>query len=377
MILPVSASIKSPLAISLRRATGFSLDSLHRIPGTVWRGAAAQHFLASGGKADSEDFKTLFLSGDVRFCDLRIDGAAPWPLSVRTCSLNPEYHTQVDLLLPVTARHLPNRECRETECGAKRQLPLGFRHHSASHGHRTAESVHTRRVAHVEIDPDLLRARGGQFHSSEVISPDQTFKGSLVCPEQGMAAAQRLLPDGIELFAGRGRTRGQGRIELKTGTTRETSSVEIGQRIRALNERIAQYPPLAERGMLWFSATLLSPAIVQDCWLLFRSFLEAADFGTVGKSYELQAWFSRTEEISGWHAAAGLPKSEVTAIDAGSCFLFAAQADGLDLDREYDRLAEALTICETWGVGERRSEGFGEVRMCDPIHWDLAVARDE
>ena len=88
MILQVKARTDAPLALSLRRATGNDLETLTHISGSTLRGALAYAWLGAHGRpADPPaDFKKLFLSGEVRFGGLQLDGALSAPLSARACS---------------------------------------------------------------------------------------------------------------------------------------------------------------------------------------------------------------------------------------------------------------------------------------------------
>lgn len=125
-----------------------------------------------------------------------------------------------------------------------------------------------------------------------------------------------------------------------------------------------------------FSCTLNSAAIVLDEWLMSRSYLKAEDFVAEAgalSGYELIAWRARTTAISGWNAAAKLPKPEVMAIAAGSAFLFGRSEDCIERQNEYVRLARLFARLEQRGVGERLEQGFGEVSFCDRFHTLLAV----
>ena len=71
-----------------------------------------------------------------------------------------------------------------------------------------------------------------------------------------------------------------------------------------------------------------------------------------------------TRQISGWNAAHRLPKENESAIVAGSVFLFAVRNGTV----EKLTLLEKLADLENNGIGWRRSEGFGQVLVCDEFH---------
>jgi CRISPR-associated protein (Cas_Cmr3). len=75
------------------------------------------------------------------------------------------------------------------------------------------------------------------------------------------------------------------------------------------------------------------------------------------------ASFARPCLVSGWNTAHRLPKERDMAIAAGSVFLFSVPRS---VDEE--KLKGALKRWEEEGIGWRRSEGFGQVLICDPWH---------
>ncbi len=94
MRLEVRLELESPLSILRQRGMGNQLGSLRFVPGRAWRGALAAEVMrernldAMSAHGDGV-FKGLFLDRKVRFGDLRPEGAFPWPLSARECSLDP------------------------------------------------------------------------------------------------------------------------------------------------------------------------------------------------------------------------------------------------------------------------------------------------
>jgi CRISPR-associated protein Csx10 len=69
-----------------------------------------------------------------------------------------------------------------------------------------------------------------------------------------------------------------------------------------------------------------------------------------------------TEVCSGWSPAWGLPKPVVQALAAGNVLAFRAPAT------QRQAILDFLAEAERDGLGERRTEGLGEVVACDPFH---------
>jgi hypothetical protein len=279
-----------------------------------------------------------------------------WPLSVRRCKDRPEEHATVDALLASASGRLPKPEC--IACQAKRGLGQGYIEPLEVDRYRDHRPTHQLRY-HVQIDSAARRARTGQFFAMRTLNAGQRMMGRICATELAYEDLRALLPDGVELSVGRGRSRGHGRLVLDRMLPCPPD--DMGARIRKMNGN-----RLLARDRIWFSVTFLSPAILLDDWLLYRSCLLGDDIGL--PEYALAAWFSRTVKVSGWHAVAGLPKGEAMAVSAGSAFLFSRPAEGVAREEEYKRLATALASVEEWGVGERCAEGFGEAVVCHDLH---------
>jgi len=372
------ATIESPVAVSARRATGNDLATQPFLPGSTVRGALAAAYLESGTAGDS-DFQAMFLRELVRFSDLCKGGAVPWPLSARQCQERDD-HPVLDVLLGRAARQfdtdLPiEHECQQMVagnlCRAKVGLPNGFFSYNAATKQYENVEVGTRRVAHAAVDPDLLRTRGGEFHSSRVIHAGQTFEGFVQASGGGEAALQRFIGEGRTLYVGRGGSRGQGRIVLSLTPEVGDAVQQVAGRIEALN-RVAAERFAALQDKIVFTCTLASATILLDEWLLSKPALEATDIAPELEPYKPIA-MTRPTDIAGWHAKARLPKADAGALAAGSCFLFHRDAaPGEDRAAAYQSLAQVLVRAGEQGLGERWQEGFGEASFCLPFHYERA-----
>lgn len=375
LVYRVTATLESPAALSTRRAIGNTLTTREVLPGTAIRGALAAAYLEGGNQADDVAFQSLFVDGCLRCMDLRKEGSKAWPLSVRRCKRAPGTagHTAVDLLLAAGAGLGEPQEC--ASCAGKLEPERGQyvyqirepeyepRYHS--------QDVTVRRTAHVEIDPATLRAMNGRLFSTETLAHRQQFEGCLTVAAEAAEdfAAVRV----EEIHLGRGRTRGQGLTHLEFDAIAVEERTEKQRKSLArLNAEAAKYPVLADK--LVFSCTLLSPTILFDRWLQLKEDVEATDFAPV-EGYELLAAFTKAEPVVGWHQAAGLPKTEMAAYAAGSCFLFAKAVTAAERQAKTDELSKILTEAWLAGAGERTEEGFGEVGFCERIHQRLAQPR--
>jgi CRISPR-associated protein Csx10 len=369
VIYQVQATLLSALRLSLRRATGNDVDTLMYIPGATLRGAMAAAYLESG-QVD-EGFRALFLNEQTTYGGLRLDGADVWPLSARVCKLYEDEHPMQDRLLEAAAGKAHSRDCSEAGCSAKLDVPKGFARLQRPPGETLARFVWKRpkqsRIAHSAIHPQLLRAASGQLFSARSLDEGQVFKGRVSAGEGAAAHLEALIGKGRRLRLGRSKTRGMGAVSLRLAARNEFAS-ELEEEIRPRMERMQK--AAAEKGgrlsgKSVVTVTLQTPASILDDFLMTPAWLDPADVSLdKAAGWELAAWFCETTSISGWHAAARVPRAEVPAIQAGSCFAFvkAGEADVEGLTKWAARL-------ELEGVGERRSEGFGEVVVCHQMHF--------
>lgn len=88
----------------------------------------------------------------------------------------------------------------------------------------------------------------------------------------------------------------------------------------------------------------------------------ATRLGLSADMFALVYQATSTKRVTGWNELWGTPRTNEYAIDTGSVFLFASTVE------MNDQLCEALFKLEEDGIGERKAEGFGRVRVSDPFH---------
>lgn len=379
MIYQAQVELLSPLVLTVRRATGNDMETLTHVPGTAVRGALAAAYL-QGGSAEEDGFRDLFLSDKVRYGNLRVDGADPWPLSARTCREAGLKHPILDLLLTRAAGRQTSAECqqyvdRQAEpCGAKVEQPRGFMkwEKGGAKSRYVEKNPDLRRTAHSAIDSFLLRTKTAQLFSVAGLEPLQNFKGRITAEGSAIQALEQLAKANPELRLGRARTRGRGLVRLRLIRVGEGPSAS--DRARA-TQRIGEMQRKAEElgGSLARShvvtVTLQSPALFWDEYLMARAWLDAASAG-LHPDWQLAGWYSQMTTIAGWHAAARVPRTVTPMVAAGSCFAYKTTRP-VDLHA----LAEWAVKLELEGVGERRDEGFGEVAVCHELHVRHAEAK--
>jgi len=355
----------SPLALHAERASIQFTRTLMHIPGASLRGALADTYLKTG--AQDAGFQHLFLEEACLFPNLYpCDGtseSAPLPATARACKRYKAKHPESlsDALLPTHFQPEDSRKKWEScpECNNVRDRFEGFR---VTSDIRRLVRPHTRTVAGTSILRVTQTVASGQLFSHMVVEEGTRFSGRIRLANETLADKLRDLLYKAPLRVGYGRTRGMGLLEIESlNESPPPMMPDVSERLDKFNTAIRQ---IAGHGIASRQAalTLDSDVLLRD--QLLRPVTAIADgraFGLEGAT--LERAFVVPALAQGWNAALGMPKPDTPGLGRGSVFLFKLN----------DGLAEAqLAAMETSGIGERSSEGFGRVRVCDPFHYEFS-----
>ena len=176
------------------------------------------------------------------------------------------------------------------------------------------------------------------------------------------------------LRLGTGRTRGMGKVTLAAEEPDEQDTLStFKQHLDDLNDAFhkrAKDLKLSVPEDYFFALTLHAPLILRDDFLRYQGVINAETLMQILKEYceegvpKLQDVYcaSRVRRVSGWQELWGTPRTNEYAIESGSVFLFSCASLG------GDALLKALFALEEQGIGKRRAEGFGRVRVSDEFH---------
>ncbi len=370
-VLQITATTVGEVVLGGRPEAGNLIAGLAHIPGSTLRGALAARWR---GDRDRQPFHRCFLSGAVRFGFLyplvdQVTGR-PLPLSSHTCKLRPgrqrEFgHGVVDLLL--------NAELERCGQCRARLVPQSPRFVTAGGEHlpQLALSPHNR----IEPEREPLPESGSSY---EGFPEDSHARPDNDPARETSLFAYEALPEGTQL-RGFVRADDAGDLEelLRALGLGSLASLEVapasldlrvGRRKGALGHLACQVevptgivsevglfadaPMVPRSGAGSVRIDLLTPAILMDRSLRYRTALAPADLGLEGKRFD--GAFFRTEVVAGWNSTHRLPKADAVAVVAGSSYLL----NGLR-----DRELETLRRAALQGVGRRRVEGFGAVAV--------------
>lgn len=220
--------------------------------------------------------------------------------------------------------------------------------------------------------PDHEKAIAEEFHSY--------FIGSVVVPT-GFDLAADL--EAIRCLGGR-TTTGTGQVQVQVQPRQTETADRIKERVRQLTDlfhaRASVYKRLSQTGAMptsdavesWppqegviFTIDLLAHAILyEQGWrptmvLTAQMLREAAKLEA---EVMLLRSFANYGYAGGWNVCWPGPKPSVVSTMMGSAFVFVAPRGLTETD--YQRLADLQLI----GIGDRRAEGFGQIRVCDEFH---------
>ena len=379
----------SPLALRANRAALQFAPGLHHIPGTALRGALAEQYLQNGQPED-EAFRALFLEERVFFPDLYpvsldVNGqplpgmTRPLPATARACKRHKLGHPDslTDSLLRLElavmlGQGVPLREPAWEKCPAcdnNRDRLTGA--YTGPDGFKKVDA-HLRLITGTGINRVTGTAEGEQLFSFDALEEGQCFQGRLRL-QDGTAKAllaklEELVPTGSTLRLGMGKSRGLGLLEVISW--RESSGAESLLEVRwaQLNkavQRLWRHFEAGEPEGEYFSLTLESSLIRRDRRLLWpqTDIPNASELGLPGDIKPGRCVLN-TVVIQGWNAALGLPKADTPALGPGTVLLYR-----LVDPTQKEAVLKRLRQIEDEGIGERRGEGFGRVRACDPFHY--------
>lgn len=415
--IDLTITAESPLAIGQRKPGGSVSEALDYIPGSVIRGAIAAQILQRAQAAGQISTSNLNLSdtGD-HFQTLFLDDRAAvfqnaYPALAKVGDDRYELSTAVRLL-PATALSSKTNDGFKPKAGVFDSLIDGFC--AREHGHfyepnglkgdrvepfggfysrdgsvYRSHPVSKRLLTRVGINRRRATAQEEILYSIEVLNEIQgkkhpkpmSYKGSILIQDDVLAEQLCQFINNSHDNNSRDQFRLGGSTSRGLGKVNITAAIsDLSNQSDLLKQRIDAFKKkLAERWQLWhlfndsiedplvdrtfFSIGLQSDAILNEQWRrttvisaeMLQQFAEVAD-----STLRLHSVYSSYDYCSGWNAAWGLQKDVELVTKMGGVYLFSTQTPAI----WYKKLAEL----ELWGVGDRTSEGFGQIRICDEFH---------
>jgi CRISPR-associated protein Csx10 len=405
---------RSPLAIGKQKPSSSVSEADEYISGSVIRGAIAAQILQQSGHSSNDfstnggDFQNLFL-GDhpaifqnayPAFVNPQI-AVQVMPSTVlsskKQSGFKPEnngvFDTLIDRFCAKAYGHLYDPNCPTD--GDRVDAFTGF--YGIANGKYFKPSVDKRLLTRVGINRRRAVSEEQILYSIEVMNelkipskPHKTepsiYRSSIYVDDADLAASlQQFIHANSQQFRfGGSASRGLGKTEI-TATLAKQIKHDLDQRVNSFNEKLTKRwkdwqifgksQEEVTKNRKFFTLDLQSDAILTDQWrrttviseALLKQFTGIAD-----PSLKLHVVYSSYDYRSGWNAAWGLMKDVELVTNRGGVYLFSVEV--IEKGDRFAEWLEALQLLEIAGVGDRTSEGFGQVQVCNDFH---LVLREE
>ncbi len=412
--IQLTLTAESPLAIGRQKPGGSVSEAQDHIPGSVLRGALAGLILSqtqtTGNTPLDGDFAALFTDAQPAIFTNAYPGiqSKVLPATALSSKNDPGFRNSdtsktgvFDTLIDRFCSHklgIPFDPTEPDNSGGRVELYGGFYQQEGSH-YETA-SASKRLLTRVGINRRRATAADQILYSLEVMNESGSQKDSkkgkatqpatftsniyLRDPQLAATLTAYINANAHLLRLGGSVSRGLGRVKIEAQhqpASRSAPESSLGQRVETFNQKLRDRwqqwhifgnpkDPLPKERQ-YFSIGLQAGAIFRDNWqrttVLSPEMLQE-EAGVEDNSLCLELAFSSYGYVSGWNAAWGLFKDVDLVTTQGSVFLFSTT----QLAPWIPMLAEL----EQRGVGERTSEGFGQVEVCSPFHhhfWENAL----
>jgi CRISPR-associated protein Csx10 len=411
--IPLEIRAISPLSIGRQKPGNSVSEAVDYIPGSVIRGAIAAKILEQSNNS-SEDLSQQENGGD--FQALFLDDNSAIFHNAYPSTLEGTQGTRIAseiIVLPATAVSsktnpgftsknkngvfdtLIDRFCADAcgfpydpDCpndGGRVEPFSGFySYHSGGKQKYYSHTTNKRLLTRVGINRRRATAEEEVLYSIEVLNESQATKNKPIVYSSSILVEDVSLTENLQQFIDRNRegfrfggsiSRGLGKVEITAKLPIDEQS-DVETRIKNFNskfkERWKQWQEIfsPERDILsenrtYFTLDLQSDAILTEQWrrttVISKQMLK--EFTTIeNSSLNLEVAYSSYDYLSGWNAAWGLMKDIELITNKGAVYLFSIDTNQLD------SWVKALIALEMSGVGDRTSEGFGQIRVCNEFH---------
>ncbi len=367
----VTLRTDSPLIVGTTQSAGNYRQTESNVSGKTWRGAIADTLRRSGEDHDKGLFNTLFLQPEmdqIHFGTLvpvqNVEDTLPPPTRF-SCKRKPVEHGFFDTLVRQYALEvaltgqIPDwlDQMRCPVCGEVAEMNTEL---LSGDEIATLATTHTaiNRLRRVAEDTLLYTEEGTLLKSAATV-----YAGWLDIPEQLVESLRGFLVEGRALRIGGSRSRGMGRVTiegfepLRFSEVLEDRVVRFNQAIRDVlhfykDQTNSDYPELfAAEQNRFFTLNLRDEAI------FLKNGLPSPDPELPDGITVVSRWIT-WRNVGGWHMAARLPRR--TNMSVNGVYLCRFE-DDIDFEK--------LCALERDGVGHLREQGYGQVYVCDPVHY--------
>jgi CRISPR-associated protein Csx10 len=267
--------------------------------------------------------------------------------------------------------------------------------YSCKNGQYRSHSVSTRFLTRVGINRQRATSQDDILYSIEVLNESfvenpqsknwhpVVYRSAILVNNQDLAESlEQFINENSQLFRLGGATsRGLGKVKIIANI--EDATNNVADRIKKFNQQLEKRWSLWSifgepetnllKGKTYFTLDLQSDAIFTENWRrttvisakMLCEFLGLADeFDQLNPQEQnaylkLEIAYSSYNYRSGWNSAWGLMKDIELVTNRGGVYLFSTNQA---------KVIDKLQELELKGVGDRTSEGFGQIQICNEFH---------
>ncbi|MBE9138826.1 CRISPR-associated RAMP protein Csx10 [Nodosilinea sp. LEGE 07088] len=403
--LQLTIKALSPLAIGRQKPGGSISEAQTYIPGSVIRGAIAGKMLRQSSTEDNtnlaqpdSDFQQLFLAENAATFSNAYPSPEGQPVYVLPATAvsskndpgfrpgshpdNPDFQPEkpvgvFDTLIDAFCAEGYGYPYDPVCINGDRAEPYS-QFYTVENGKYRAHHVDTRLLTRVGINRRRATAQEQVLYSIEVINETQiknkqpTVFSSTISIEDDALADQLTTYLGQQLWRfGGSASRGLGKVEIEVKPLARPNAIKT--RIKDFNQKlhdrwkdwgeVFSHPQPFPDNQQYFTLDLQAEAILVDQWrsttvISPEMLCQMADMKD--STLQLHSVYSSYDYRSGWNAAWGLMKDVELVTNRGAVYLFSTS--------QLEKWLPQLEQLEIKGVGERTTEGFGQVQVCNEFH---------
>lgn len=216
----------------------------------------------------------------------------------------------------------------------------------------------------IKIEPRLKSVEIGMLFNLEYIPNKEEkdkkkknieLKGDLKLPENLVEFEKE-----FNIYIGKLKSKGFGKVKIKIEEYKENNESSIEDRIKALNLKIEERDETEKEDIICFDLQSDIVLPFQDIYNAGEQFLILSSLENKNIRFNSRRSFINTGKLSGYNIINDMRKVDEIIFCKGSVFAY-------NLDKtseEYKNILKTFTNIERNGLGLRKNEGFGRIKIC-------------
>lgn len=206
----------------------------------------------------------------------------------------------------------------------------------------------------IKIEPKLKSTEIGMLFNFEYISNIE--KSNNIKLEGELELPTNLYEKEFNIYIGKFRSKGFGKVKIKIEEYKENNESSIEDRIKALNLKIEERDETEKENIICFDLQSDIVLPFQDIYNTGEQFLKLSNLENKNIRFNSRRSFINTGKLSGYNIINDIRKVDEIIFCKGSVFAY-------NVDN-YKNILEELKKIEENGLGLRKNEGFGRIKVC-------------